>query len=75
MENHDRLEEARLERVCGDCGVDVQVGQGIGVSAPEEEWIDRSAPRPVTLTPLCLTCISKRLQAQGGVIACSTGTG
>ena len=49
-----------MKDTCEDCGVVVPRGQGIGVSGPEEEWIDRSKPRSIVITPLCMECLSKR---------------
>jgi hypothetical protein len=50
---------ALFRAVCVDCGADIPIGQGFGVSA--EEWPDKSKSRPITITPLCLSCTSKRL--------------
>lgn len=51
---------ARLKRL-HERGVPVPDGTGLGVSAPEEEWTDRSQPRPVKVEPLCNNCIGERL--------------
>lgn len=55
-------------RTCADCGAEVPAGQGIGISAPEADWPDRSKPRPVKVTPLCLSCIGKRFSGRDGFV-------
>lgn len=57
--------DAMASGVCIDCGVPVPKGQGLGRSAPEQEWTDRSQPRPITIQSLCLKCLAKRLAASG----------
>lgn len=66
----DKLRHQILQRMkaadlneCSDCGIDIPKGQGIGISAPEEEWIDRSQPRPITIVPLCIGCMGKKFAA------------
>jgi hypothetical protein len=46
---------------CVECEAEIPAGQGLGVSGPEEEWTDRSKPRPVTVVPLCLRCMNGRI--------------
>jgi hypothetical protein len=46
---------------CVDCGCDIPKGQGLGYSASESEWTDRSNSRPLKLEPLCMKCICRRI--------------
>lgn len=45
---------------CSICNKEVPKGQGIGISVPENEWLDKSKSRPMMIEPLCLECLSKR---------------
>lgn len=47
--------------VCSVCGTGIAQGVGIGVSASEEEWLDKSQPRTVKLIPMCHSCQGKRM--------------
>ncbi len=53
--------KALEKATCEDCGAEIPHGLGIGFSTSEDEWTDKSKPRGIHITPLCKSCISKRL--------------
>jgi len=49
---------------CVGCGCSVPKGNGLGWSASDEQWTDRSQSRPIVLfEPLCWGCMGKALTA------------
>ncbi len=56
----ERLRALEVQH-CEDCNAEIPHGQGLGFSVPDTEWTDKSKPRGIILTPLCKSCMSKRL--------------
>lgn len=50
---------------CTSCGAPIPPGQGLGFSAPAEQWKDRSSPRPLTIVPTCLGCMGDVFARKG----------
>lgn len=62
----EQLRQQVLERMCAsdpidctDCDAKIPREQGIG--KVEGVWLDKSKPRPMKITPLCLACMAKRM--------------
>lgn len=59
--------ESSKQPVCVDCATPVPKGQGLGVSAPESEWTNKSGPRPIRIEPMCTRCMGARLAGRTAI--------